>query len=309
MEGRDNLRPLKSPEKILKDYLNYLVLERGLSDNTMLAYGRDIRQLLEFLPSVGKNLANVEENDLHQILVMFGELGIQPSSQARFVAGLRSFFKFLRMEGYIERNPALYIELPRLPRHLPDVLTVDEIDAMIDCIDMNKAEGQRNRAIVEVLYGCGLRVSELVDFRISRIYSEDMYVVVEGKGSKQRVVPICQSTLDEINRYMDLRSEVDIKPGFEDVLFLNRRGRKLTRVMIFYIIKNLAELAGINKVVSPHTLRHSFATHLLEGGANLRAIQEMLGHENIVTTEVYLHFDRSQLHQELMMYHPLYNRG
>lgn len=302
------LRPLKSEDKILDDYLNYLVLERGLSENTMLAYDRDIRQFLGYISTLNKSVAEVVEDDLHQMLIMIGEFGAQPRTQARLIAGLRSFYKFLRVEGYVDASPVSFIELPRIPRNLPDVLSVEEIDAMIDCIDMSKSEGQRNRAIVEVLYGCGLRVSELVDLRLSRVYREEKYIIVEGKGSKQRIVPLCEATLKEIDRYIEKRSSVDVKPGNEDILFLNRRGRKLTRVMIFYIIRNLTELSGIKKIVSPHTLRHSFATHLLEGGANLRAIQEMLGHENIGTTEVYLHFDRSQLHEELMMYHPLYCR-
>ena len=302
----DNLRPLLDREKVLDNYLNYLLLERGLSDNTLQSYGHDVRQLYGYLDSVSKSLVEVEEDDLHGLLIMLSEMGVHPRSLARMIAGLRSFYKYLRMERYIAADPMQYIDTPRLPRTLPDVLSVEEIDAMIAAIDLSKAEGQRNRAIVEVMYGCGLRVSELTELRLSRIYTDERYAIVEGKGSKQRLVPMCKATLDEIMAYLPDRSALDIKPGNEDVLFLNRRGAKLTRVMIFYIIKDLAEKAGIGKNVSPHTLRHSFATHLLEGGANLRAIQEMLGHENISTTEIYLHFDRQQLHDELLHYHPLY---
>ena len=228
-----------------------------------------------------------------------------PASQARIVSGLKMFFKYLKMEGYIDKNPTLLLETPRLGRHLPTVLTVSEIDAMIDAIDMSKAEGQRNRAIIETLYGCGLRVSELVDLRISNIYANEGYVIVIGKGDKQRLVPISQVALDEIDKYMrDSRASVPVKRGCEDILFLNRRGNKLSRVMIFYIIRDLCEAAGIKKTVSPHTLRHSFATHLLEGGANLRAIQQMLGHESITTTEIYVHIDRTFLREEILHYHP-----
>ena len=215
------------------------------------------------------------------------------------------FFKYLRTEGYIERNPAKLIETPQLGRHLPEVLTVDEIDAMIEAVDMSKPEGQRNRAIIETLYSCGLRVSELVNLRLSNVYAEEGYIVVIGKGDKQRLVPISDTALDEIAKYVEYtRSYLTIKHGDEDILFLNRRGGRLTRVMIFYIIKELCELAGIKKMVSPHTLRHSFATHLLEGGANLRAIQNMLGHESITTTEIYVHIDRSFLREEILLYHP-----
>lgn len=307
VESSSSLRPLKEPHKILNDYLGYLSLERGLADNTLKAYGCDLRHLIEYLEPMSTSLANVEESDLHQFLTMLHEIGITPRSQARMIASMRSFFKFLRLEGYIDTDPSVFIENPRLPRHLPDVLSVEEIDAMIACLDMTKAEGQRNRAIIETLYGCGLRVSELTELRISKIYADDGYIIVDGKGSKQRLVPICSSTMQEITRYIEERHILDIKPGHEDFLFLNRRGRKLTRVMIFYIIRDLAKLAGIEKTVSPHTLRHSFASHLLEGGANLRAIQEMLGHEDIGTTEIYLHFDKSMLHKELLLHHPLYS--
>lgn len=300
------LRPAKSPALMLDDYIDYLSLERGLSKNTQMAYRNDISHLIQYIDGRNLTLCDVQERDLHEFLTILSEMGTQPRSQARRVAALRSFYKYLRIEGYIDVDPTRFIENPQLPRVLPDVLNVEEIDAMIGCIDMSKPEGQRNRAIIETLYGCGLRVSELTEMRISRIYHEDHYLIVEGKGSKQRLVPICDSTLQEIERYMEERCQNGVKSGNEDILFLNRRGAKLTRVMIFYIVKQLAELAGIHKNVSPHTLRHSFASHLLEGGANLRAIQEMLGHENIGTTEIYLHFDRSMLHKELLEHHPLY---
>ena len=221
------------------------------------------------------------------------------------MSALKTFFKFLKAEGYIDKSPAELLETPRLGRHLPTVLSVEEIDSMIAAIDMSKAEGQRNRAIVETLYGCGLRVSELVDLKMSQVYAQEGFVVVTGKGDKQRIVPISPVALEEIARYIEeYRSFLTVKRGNEDVLFLNRRGSKLTRVMIFYIIKGLCEAAGIRKDISPHTLRHSFATHLLEGGANLRAIQQMLGHESITTTEIYVHIDRSMLREEILHYHP-----
>lgn len=282
----------------------YLRMEKGLAFNTEDAYRYDVQKFVGFLQGQ-KQLTEVEENDLHEFVCCLRDLGMAVKSQARIISGLKVFFKFLKVEGFIDVNPALLLETPRLGRHLPTVLTVEEIDEIIAAIDMSKPEGQRNRAIIETLYGCGLRVSELVDLQISRIYADEGYVVVVGKGDKQRLVPISQVALDEIAKYIDgTRSFLSIKRGDEDVLFLNRRGGKLTRVMIFYIIKELCELAGIKKVVSPHTLRHSFATHLLEGGANLRAIQQMLGHESITTTEIYVHIDRSFLREEILMHHP-----
>ena len=301
-------RPLRDRQLLTRDFLNYITLERGLASNTRESYANDVKHLFEFLEMHSICLTDTTTQDLHEFLASLHDMGISPRSQARTNAGIKSFFKFLRMEGYIINNPSELLENPDIGSHLPDVLTTEEIDAMIRCIDHGKEEAQRNRAIMEVLYGSGLRVSELTDLRLDNIYLDEQYIIVEGKGSKQRLVPLSPTAIDEMKAYMDQRSAMDIKPGHENYMFLNRRGRRLSRVMIFYIIKQLAELAGIRKNVSPHTLRHSFATHLLEGGANLRAIQEMLGHESITTTEIYVHLDRSHLRSELMMHHPHFRK-
>lgn len=280
-------------------------IEKGLSSNTAASYSRDVDHLVRFLNSEGKSLTTTTEKDLETFLGALHDLGISPRSQARIISGVKSFFKFLKMEAVIDIDPTQLLPTPRLGRHLPEVLTINEIDSMIACIDLSQPQGQRNRAIIEVLYGCGLRVSELINLQLSQVYEQEEYIIVTGKGNKQRLVPISQEALAQINLYLELtRSNQVVKPGCEDILFLNRRGNKLTRVMIFYIIKQLCELAGIKKTVSPHTLRHSFATHLLEGGANLRAIQQMLGHESIETTEIYVHIDRSTLRQEILNHHP-----
>lgn len=290
---------------VMKRFDAYLMVERGLSENTVEAYNDDVQKLIDYFDDVELSPVDATENDLHGFLSGLFDLGIAPKSQARILSGIKTFYKFLKIEGYIDNNPTVLIESPRLGRKLPTVLTVEEIDAMIAAIDLDEPEGQRNRAIIETLYGCGLRVSELVGLRISQIYTEDEYIIVEGKGGKQRLVPISTTALDEIKKYINgYRSQLKIKRGCDDILFLNRRGGMLTRVMVFYIIKKLCLLAGIEKNVSPHTLRHSFATHLLEGGANLRAIQQMLGHEDISTTEIYVHIDRSRLRQEILSHHP-----
>ena len=302
------MRNINDIEDVLRRFMIYLRMEKGLAFNTEDAYRRDVEKFVCFLHGE-KSIVETDEEDLHTFVCCLRDLGMAVASQARIVSGLKVFFKFLKTEGFIDKNPAALIDTPRLGRHLPEILTVEEIDAMISAIDMSKPEGQRNRAIIETLYGCGLRVSELVDLQISRIYADEGYVVVIGKGNKQRLVPISPVALDEIAKYMEYtRSNLVVKDGDEDVLFLNRRGGKLTRVMIFYIIKELCELAGIKKTVSPHTLRHSFATHLLEGGANLRAIQQMLGHESITTTEIYVHIDRTFLREEILRYHPRNNK-
>ena len=291
--------------KIIKNFQVYLRLEKGLSANTCDAYTDDVSKLVNYLAEEGKPLRDTQEEDLHNFLSGLHDIGIGPTSLARIISGIKSFFKFLRLDGYIENNPASLLESPRLGRHLPEVLTVQEIDAMIAEIDMGSNEGVRNRAIVETLYGCGLRVSELVTLRKSQIYSDEGYIIVIGKGNKQRLVPISDVALDAIADYIEeFRNRMDVKNGDEDILFLNRRGGRLSRVMIFYIIKGLCERAGIKKNISPHTLRHSFATHLLEGGANLRAIQQMLGHESITTTEIYVHIDRERLRKEILLHHP-----
>lgn len=299
-------RQLRTPDELRRDFEAYLRLERSLSPNTADAYLVDTAHLMEYLDERGLTLTEVTEQDLHLLLSTLRDLGISARSQARMIAGLRSFFKFLRLEGYIMFDPSELLESPQLPRHLPDVLSIGEIDAMIAAIPPGKDESLRNEAIIETLYGSGLRVSELVDLRISRISLDDRLMIVEGKGSKQRMVPMSPSSVELIRQYLPERDRLNIKPAGRDVLFLNRRGAPLTRVMVFYIIRDLAALAGIQKKVSPHTMRHSFATHLLEGGANLRAIQEMLGHESIATTEIYLHLDRSRLRRELLEHHPRY---
>lgn len=299
------MKPITSISKVRKGFDAYLALQRGLSRNTVENYRRDVDKLLRFLDEEGISLTDVDEPNLERFVCALIDLGIVPRTQARIISGVKSFFKYLKIEGYIEKNPTTLLPTPKLGRHLPDVLSVEEIDAMIDAIDMSTPEGIRNRAIIETLYGCGLRVSELTALRISQVYADDEYVVVEGKGNKQRLVPISQEALARIADYIEeVRSRMTVKPGNEDILFLNRRGKALTRVMVFYIVKNLCALVGIKKTVSPHTLRHSFATHLLEGGANLRAIQQMLGHESIVTTEIYVHIDRSTLRSEIMLHHP-----
>lgn len=302
------MRPLKPSTDIARDFAHHLVLERGLSDNTARGYLVDVSHLLEFIETQGLSLDKVTRDDIHTLLCELHDLGISARSQARFIAGIRSFFKFLRLEGYIESDPTELIESPRIGRSLPDVLSVEDIDAMVAALPADKDETPRNHAIIETLYGSGLRVSELVALHLSRISLDEGYIIVEGKGGKQRLVPLSPVAIDLIRDYLPLRERGVIKPGNEDILFLNRRGAPLTRVMVFYIIRDLAVAAGINKKVSPHTLRHSFATHLLEGGANLRAIQEMLGHESIATTEIYLHLDRSRLRSELLTHHPHYRQ-
>lgn len=298
------MREIGDTGKLVQDYEAYLLLEKGLSSNSIISYGTDVRHLVNFMTERNLGITQVAESDLHEFLVLVHELGISPRSQARLLSGIKSFFQFVVIEGYREDNPAEFIESPQLSKELPDVLTVEEIDAMIAAIPLEKEESLRNHAIIETLYGSGLRVSELIDARISRLDLEERLLIVEGKGSKQRIVPVSPVATDLLKEWLVQRNSLNIKPSGQDIIFLNRRGAPLTRVMIFYIIKNLTELAGINKNVSPHTLRHSFATHLLEGGANLRAIQEMLGHESIATTELYLHLNRARLRKELLEYHP-----
>jgi integrase/recombinase XerD len=259
---------------------------------------------LQFLQSVGTPVTETVENDIHEFLAALHEIGIQPRSQARTIAGIRAFFRFLRMEGMIDADPTELVETPRIPDSLPDVLSVEEINAMTASIDYEQSEAARNHAIIETLYGSGLRVSELTDLRIPHINFSERYMMVQGKGCKQRLVPMSDLSVSLIEEYLPQRNSLKIKKGSEDILFLNRRGGKMTRVMVFYVVSRLAEAAGIRKKVSPHTLRHSFATHLLEGGANLRAIQEMLGHESLATTEIYVHLDRSRLREELLAHHP-----
>lgn len=294
--------------QLAREWLRSLTLERGMSANTSQAYGNDVAHLLEFAGQQELSLQEIRDEHIHQLICILGDMGLGPRSLARFISGIRSFFRFLRMQQIIEEDPTALIEAPRIGRHLPDVLSVDEIDAMTAAIDPSKNEALRNRAIIETLYGSGLRVSELTGIRLSRLFLDEEYLLVEGKGSKERIVPLSPISIRLIRAYLQQRIEGKINPACSDILFLNRRGSEMSRVMVFYIIRDLAKAAGIDRKVSPHTLRHSFATHLLEGGANLRAIQEMLGHESIATTEVYLHLDRTFLRTELMAHHPHFKK-
>ena len=295
---------------LLKSFSQYLKLEKGMSANTLDGYLHDVLKLFQYLTPEGEPTAEqLAEADITNFICRLQDMGIQPRSQARILSGLKSFYTFLRLEGYIENDPMELIEGPKLGRKLPEILTVEEIDRILGSFDMSLPESQRNKAIIETMYSCGLRVSELVGLRISQIYPQDEYIIVEGKGSKQRLVPISPSALHEISLYRQDRAHITPKKGDEDILFLNRRGGRLSRVMIFYIIKERCEACGIQKNISPHTLRHSFATHLLEGGANLRAIQQMLGHESITTTEIYVHLDKEYLRNEILTHHPRNCKG
>lgn len=291
-------------DNLLRRYIAHLRLEKGMSNNTIEAYIDDIEKLLRYLDTTNLSWNEVQRDTLINFVCTLQDVGIGARSQARVISGIKSFFRFAISEGFIEEDPSEQLETPRLGRHLPAILTVDEINSMIASIDLTQPEGQRNRAILEVLYSCGIRVSELVGLRLSQLYLDDEYICVEGKGGKQRLVPISPTAIAEIELYLQHRGELDIKPGEEDYLFLNRRGRHMSRVMVFYIVRNACEQCGIKKSVSPHTLRHSFATHLLENGANLRAIQNMLGHESITTTEIYVHLDRHFLRHEIISHHP-----
>lgn len=285
-------------------YHAYLVLERGMSQNTILGYLADADRVAEWLKSQQTTVQEATTEQLAALISELHSLGIAPRSQARVVSGMRSLYRFLTMEGIVETDPTQLVDLPKTGRKLPEVLTVEEIDEMIGCIDLDHPQGQRNRAIIEVLYSCGLRVSELCNLQIANIDAAQGVLSVIGKGSKQRMVPVSDEALHQLHLWMQRRNEIDVQRGEESFVFLNRRGKRLTRVMVFYIVRDLAALAGIRKAISPHTLRHSFATHLLEGGANLRAIQQMLGHESIATTEIYLHVDNTRLRDEILKFHP-----
>ena len=294
----------KSYEKTLARYRQYLRLEKGLSQNTVDAYLTDIDKLYAFLTLEGIDFLDVTSADIERFSAGLHDIGIQPRSQARILSGIRSFYKFLLLDNYLDNDPTALVESPRLGEHLPDVLTVEEIDALIGVIDRSTREGQRNCAILETLYSCGLRVSEQCNLRLSDLYLDEGFIKVEGKGSKQRLVPISPRAIRELNDYFPIRAEGLIRRGYEDYVFISRFGKNISRIMVFHIIKELASLIGLKKHISPHTFRHSFATHLLEGGANLRAIQCMLGHEDISTTEIYTHIDRSRLWQEILEHHP-----
>jgi len=293
----------------IKGYRAYLRLERSLSENTIEAYCNDVLKLESYLEETNvRSVKQVEKKHLHDFLKWIVELGLAPYTQARIVSGLKSFFKFLVLDEVLETNPTSLLEAPKLGRKLPDTLAHNEILGMLDHIDRSKPQGERNRAIIETLYACGLRVSELVNLKISNLYLDEGFIRVIGKGDKERLVPIHDEASESIKLYVDqVRVHIDIKPGEEDTVFLSARGGKLSRVMIFYIIKDLAEKAGINKRISPHTFRHSFATELVEHGADLRAVQEMLGHVSITTTEIYTHLDRKYLRDTIVAHHPFYN--
>lgn len=302
------MRSITDIDRLLGDYDYFLRLEKGMADNTRESYCRDVQKLLSYLADSSVTLRDTTTDTLRYFIGELHDLGIAERSQARILSGLRSFFRFLTLEGYIDVDPTELLESPKIGLHLPEVLTVEEINDMIAAIDPDKAGAQRDRAIMETLYGCGLRVSELVNLELSKIFADEGYLVVRGKGNKERMVPMSEVSLTEIADYLHDRSLLDIKPGCENILFLNRSGRKMTRVRIFQIVKSLAEAAGIRKNISPHTLRHSFATHLLEGGANIRAIQQMLGHESIATTQIYIHLDSSTLRSDILTYHPRNHR-
>jgi len=294
----------KTQSNVVRSYQRYLKLQRGFSPHTVEAYQRDLEKLLNYLKQEGKTVDDVQLEDLQHFAATLHELGIGPSSQCRILSGVRSFFRFLELDGWREDDPSELLESPVLGEHLPEVLSEEEVDMLEGSIDLSKWEGQRNKAIIEVLFSCGLRVSELVNLKLSSIYVDEQYVRVMGKGSKERLVPISPKALRELDLWMVDRNLMKIKPGEEDYVFLNRRGAHLTRTMILIMIKRQAAEAGIQKTISPHTLRHSFATALLEGGADLRAIQAMLGHESIGTTEIYTHIDMSTLRQEILEHHP-----
>lgn len=294
----------KTDSNIVKNYVRYLKLERNYSQNTLEAYQRDLRYLLDFVKSKDMSVLDVRLEDLEEFSAGLHDKQIGARSQARILSGVRSFFRFLILDNYLQDDPTELLPSPQLDEHLPEYLSVEEVDSLEAAIDLSKWEGQRNKAIIEVLFSCGLRVSELIQLKLSDIFEEEKFIRVLGKGSKERLVPISQKALDELHYwYMD-RNLMKIKPGEEDYVFLNRRGAHLTRTMILIMIKNAAKDAGIKKTISPHTLRHSFATALVRGGADLRVVQALLGHEDLGTTEIYMHLDTSDLRKEILEHHP-----
>ncbi len=294
----------KTPTNIVRAYHRYLKLQRGYSANTLDAYERDLLKLLNYLEQEQKHVLDVELPDLQHFAASLHDIGINARSQCRILSGIRSFYHFLQLDGYREDDPTELLESPVLGQHLPEVLSTDEVDILENSIDLSKWEGHRNRAIIEVLFSCGMRVSELVNLKLSNLFLNEQYVRIFGKGAKERLVPISSKAIKELQNWFIDRNLMNIKPGEEDYVFLNRRGAHLTRTMILIMIKRQAVEAGITKTISPHTLRHSFATALLEGGADLRAIQAMLGHESISTTEIYTHIDMTTLRQQILEHHP-----
>lgn len=290
-----------------KGYENYLKLEKSLSENSIAAYINDINKLIDFLNVNFKKIApeKVKLSQLKSFIEWLNEKGVSPRTQARTISGIKSFYKYLLIEEVITSDPTALLESPKIGRKLPDILSMEEIDQLIDAVDIEKSEGQRNKAMLETLYSCGLRVSELVNLKITNLFFEQGFIKIEGKAEKERLVPVSGRAVDEINKYLQgYRKTLRVSKDSENILFLNRRGKKLSRVMIFTIIKNLSEKVGLKKKISPHTFRHSFATHLINGGADLRAVQEMLGHESILTTEIYTHLDRDYLKSTIHQFHP-----
>lgn len=297
--------PNPSNEKLLTRFKQHLMLEKALSANTLAAYVHDVEKLFKHLDTAGIDPRDAKLEDLETFLAGLHDKEIGPRSQARMLSGIRSFYQYLVLDGHITADPTLLLESPKIGMKLPEVLSMEEIDMLINAIDLSKREGQRNRAIIETLYSCGLRVSEACNLKLSDLYLNEGFIKVEGKGSKQRLVPISERAIAEIMDYMADRAEIDIKPGHEDYLFVSAHFKKrMSRITMFHIIKELAEQTGLKKTISPHTFRHSFATHLLEGGANLRVIQSMLGHEDIGTTEIYTHIDAHRLRSEIIEHHP-----
>lgn len=290
--------------QIIIKYKQYLRLEKSLSENTIMAYTTDLEKLVLYLEEEKIDILDVNLENLENFTACLRDIGICPRSQARILSGIRSFYHYLLLEEYIQQDPTELLESPQIGKHLPDVLSVEDIDNLINSIDRSTREGQRNCAILETLYSCGLRVSELCNLKISDLYLDEGFIKVEGKGNKQRLVPISPKAIKEIKNYFMSRNEGLIKPRYEDFVFISKFGKNISRIMVFHIIKELANRIGIKKTISPHTFRHSFATHLLEGGANLRAIQCMLGHESIGTTEIYTHIDRTRLRNEIINHHP-----
>jgi integrase/recombinase XerD len=298
------MKSKENPDNILKKYKQYLKLEKALSTNTVGAYLADVNKLFQFLSDENIHPFDVTLDQLETFSANLRDLGIQPRSQARILSGIRSFYHYLILEDYLESDPSELLESPQLGLHLPEVLTIEEIDTLIGAIDLSTREGQRNRTILETLYSCGLRISELCHLKLSDLYLEEGFIKVEGKGSKQRLVPISARAIQELRLYFIDRNLTTIKPGYEDYVFISKRGKNISRIMVFHFIKELSDAIGLKKNISPHTFRHSFATHLLEGGANLRAIQCMLGHESIGTTEIYTHMDTHRLRSEIIEHHP-----
>lgn len=291
--------------RYIKDFVSFLKIEKGLAENSIFAYQNDVEKLKDFAEANKLEVDQIELSHLNAFVKELYDLGLSARTQARILSGVKQFFRFLLLEGELKKDPSELLEMPKIGQKLPEVMTIEEVDALLEAIDLSTPEGHRNKAILETLYSCGLRVSELVNLKYEDIFFDEGFIRVIGKGNKQRLVPVSPTVAKEIDLYeVATRNHMNIKPGNESYVFLNRRGAKLTRVMIFTIIKNLVEKAGIRKNISPHTFRHSFATHLLEGGANLRAIQEMLGHESITTTEIYTHLDQGYLKEAIISFHP-----